>query len=77
MSNHSDAASDRWEELQVARLLFGLTAEEQAEYDDLARRMPAEELDQFDTVVASLDLVWSDMPAEPLPEPLSCTISMS
>lgn len=70
MSEHSAAASDRWEELQVARLLFGLTAEEQTEYDDLARQMPAEELDQFDTVVASLDLVWSDMPAEPMPEHL-------
>jgi hypothetical protein len=70
MSTHSTSGSNRWEELQVARLLFGLTADEQAEYDELARQMPAEELDQFDTVVASLDLVWSDMPSEPLPEHL-------
>lgn len=70
MSKHSTTDSDRWEELQVARLLFGLTADEQAEYDDLARQMPAEELDQFDAVVASLDVVWSDMQSEPLPEHL-------
>jgi hypothetical protein len=70
MSKHSPTDSNRWEELQVARLLFGLTAEEQVEYDDLARQMPAEELDQFETVVASLDVVWSNMPSEPLPEHL-------
>jgi hypothetical protein len=70
MSKHSTTDSNRWEELQVARLLFGLTTDEQVEYDDLARQMPAEELDQFDTVVASLDVVWSDMPSEPLPEHL-------
>jgi hypothetical protein len=70
MSKHSTTDPNRWEELQVARLLFGLTAEEQAEYDDLARQMPAEELDPFDTVVANLDVVWSNMPSEPLPEHL-------
>lgn len=70
MSEHSTADSDRWEELQVARLLFGLAADEQAEYDELARQMPAEELDRYDSVVASLDVVWSDMQSEPLPENL-------
>lgn len=70
MSKHSTTGPNRWEELQVARLLFGLSAEEQAEYDDLARQMPAEELDPFDTVVANLDVVWSNMPSEPLPEHL-------
>ncbi|QDU29305.1 Anti-sigma-K factor rskA [Anatilimnocola aggregata] len=70
MSKHSTTDPNRWEELQVARLLFGLTAEEQAEYDDSARQMPAEELDPFDTVVANLDVVWSNMPSEPLPEHL-------
>jgi hypothetical protein len=70
MSKHSNADSSRWEELQVARLLFGLSVEEQAEYDDLARQMPADELDSFGTVVANLDVVWSDMPSEPLPEHL-------
>ncbi len=70
MSESSNANSDRWEELQVARLLFGLTPDEQAEYDDLARQRPAEERDQFDTVVASLDVAWSDPSSEPLPEHL-------
>ena len=70
MINNSSADSNRWEELQVARLLFGLSLDEQAEYDDLARQMPAEELDQFGTVVASLDVLWSKMQSEPLPEHL-------
>jgi hypothetical protein len=70
MSNHSTNDSNRWEELQVARLLYGLAADEQAEYDDLARRISAEEFDSFETVVASLDVVWSDMQSEPLPEHL-------
>lgn len=70
MNNHSNSETNRWEELKVARLLFGLTAEEKAEYDDIARQIPAEEVDQLDTVVASLDVVWSDMKSEPLPEHL-------
>ncbi len=70
MSRHSNSENNRWEELQVTRLLFGLTAEEKAEYDDFARQIPAEELDQLDTVVASLDLVWSDTQSESLPEHL-------
>ena len=35
MSKHSNSETNRWEELQVTRLLFGLTAEEKTEYDDL------------------------------------------
>lgn len=70
MSKHSTSETSRWEELQVTRLLFGLTAEETTEYDDLSRHIPAEELDQLDTVVASLDVVWSNMQSEPLPEHL-------
>jgi hypothetical protein len=70
MSKHSNSEASRWEELQVTRLLFGLSAEEKTEYDEFARQIPAEELDQLDTVVASLDVVWSDMHSEPLPEHL-------
>ena len=70
MSKHSNSDKNRWEELQVTRLLFGLTAEEKTEYDDFASQIPAEELDQLDTVVASLDVIWSDMKSEPLPEHL-------
>lgn len=40
------------------------------EYDELAREISAEELNQLDTVVASLDVVWSDIQSEPLPEHL-------
>lgn len=74
MSKHSNPEMDRWEELKVSQLLFGLTAEEKVEYDDIARQIPAEERDQLDTVVASLDVVWSDMKAEPLPEHLRDSI---
>lgn len=70
MSKHSNSEKSRWEELQVTRLLFGLTAEEETEYDDFATQIPAEELDQLDTVVASLDVVWSDMQSDLLPEHL-------
>lgn len=70
MSNNSNGDKKRWEELQVTRLLFGLTAEEKIEYDELVTRVPDEERDQLDTVVASLDLIWSDMQSEQLPEHL-------
>jgi hypothetical protein len=70
MMNHSSFDSNRWEELQAAQLLFGLTASEQAEFDDLARRMTADQADSFDMVVASLDVAWSNMQSEPLPEHL-------
>jgi hypothetical protein len=76
MSEHASTDSDRWEELQVARLLFGLNADEQAEYENLVRRMPAEKLDQFDEVVAALDVSWSDRQAEPLPEHLRRAIRL-
>lgn len=76
MSKLSNSENNRWEELQVTRLLFGLTAEEQMEYDEFTRQVPAEELDQFDRVVASLDVVWSDMQSEPLPEHLRRAIRL-
>lgn len=70
MSTHSTGDSNRSEELQVARLLFGLSPDEQAEYDDLIRQTPVGIRDPFDAVVASLDLAWSDQQADPLPEHL-------
>lgn len=75
MSDHSPTDSDRWEELQAARLLFGLTAEEQAELDRLARERLAqdpadEDHEPFDDVVAALDVAWSGNSVEPLPEHL-------
>jgi anti-sigma-K factor RskA len=70
VSTNSSEDSNRLEELQVARLLFGLSPDEQAEYDVLLRQTPAGIRDQFDAVVASLDVAWSDQQAEPLPEHL-------
>ncbi|ADB15858.1 hypothetical protein Psta_1179 [Pirellula staleyi DSM 6068] len=70
MSKHPTPDANRWQDLQTAHLLFGLTAEEKTEYDELTREITAEELNQLDTVVASLDVVWSDTQSEPLPEHL-------
>ncbi|MEW4452045.1 anti-sigma factor [Bremerella sp. JC817] len=74
MSNHSNEESDRWEELQVTRLLFGLSPEEQSEFDELARQ-PARTTDaSLEKAVASLDMAWSDHPSEHLPEHLKQAI---
>lgn len=70
MNRHSNPETNRWEEIQVTRLLFGLTEEEKTEYDRLASRIPVEELEQLDKIVASLDVIWADMQTEPLPEHL-------
>ncbi len=72
ISGMSDA--DRWEELQITRLLFGLTLEEQAEYDELAPKMPAEKSELFEQVVASIDVAWSDSKSMPLPDHLRKSI---
>ena len=62
--------ADRWEELQITRLLFGLSLEEQAEFDELAPKMPAEPSELFEQVVASIDVAWSDSKSMPLPDHL-------
>lgn len=69
MSNNSTGDRDRWEDLQVARLLFGLTPDEQAEYDRLDKLMPPDSRDKYEAVVAALDAAWAT-PVEPLPEHL-------
>ena len=60
MSNISPTDSSRWEELQIARMLFGLTTDEEAELDELSRKLPADEADEFEAVVAALDIAWSE-----------------
>lgn len=66
--------ADRWEELQITRLLFGLSLEEQAQFDELAPKMPAEQSELFEQVVASIDVAWSDSKSMPLPDHLRKTI---
>lgn len=56
---------ERWEDLQVARLLFGLSPEEQVEYEALAITMPAETGTEFERLIAAIDVAWSD--SKPLP----------
>jgi hypothetical protein len=61
---------DRWEELQAARLLFGLTPDEEWEYEELARKMPAESDQLLDPVVAALDIGRAEAESLELPAPL-------
>ena len=68
ISGKSDA--DRWEDLQISRLLFGLSPEEQAEFDQLATTMPAEQSELFEQVVASIDVAWADSKSMSLPDHL-------
>lgn len=70
MSIYGMPDADRWEELQITRLLFGLSLEEQAEFDELALKMPAEKSELFEQVVASIDVAWSDSKSMPLPDHL-------
>lgn len=72
MMNNNE--SNCWDELQVARLLEGLTDSEQEEYDQLAALRPPEEQESLSKVVASLDVAWSNMHSEKLPEHLRRTI---
>lgn len=68
--------SERWEELQVAQLLFGLTPEEQTEYETLARIAPPDvQPDQLASVVAAIDIAWSDAETTRLPPHLRQFIS--
>jgi anti-sigma-K factor RskA len=62
--------ADRWEDLQMTRLLFGLSSEEETEFDKLAQTMPVKQSELFESVVASLDIAWSDPTSMPLPDHL-------
>ena len=64
-----DPRHDRWEELQIDRLLYGLSPEEQLEYDELAKTMPGDS-GGFERVVASIDVAWRDVHSMPLPDHL-------
>lgn len=66
-TGHSD--DDRWVDLQIERVLFGLTQDEQAEYETLATTQTAEQ-PGFERVVASIDVAWSDSDSMPLPDHL-------
>ncbi|QDU76811.1 Anti-sigma-K factor rskA [Bremerella volcania] len=74
MSIDSNEDSDRWEELQVTRLLFGLSQEEQLEFDELTRQATRNTDDSLDKAVASLDMAWSNQQPEHLPEHLKQAI---
>lgn len=75
MTNELSAAEfDRWEELDAARLLFGLTDEEQAEYEALAARRPTDRASAFELTVARLDVAWSVADSTPLSADLQAKI---
>jgi hypothetical protein len=65
MSDGTQSNLERWEELQIARLLFGLSPEELVEYESLAQTMPAETGEEFERLIATIDVAWSD--SKPLP----------
>lgn len=77
MTPFSDADRERWQDLEVARLLFGLPPDEQAEWDALAARAAASpaadslaadsSAADFSQVVAALDLAYSAADSTPLP----------
>lgn len=70
MSNPENPSADRWEELQITRLLFGLSPDEQDEFDRLLAQAPEDQSQLFEQVVASLDVAWSDPTSMPLPDHL-------
>ena len=65
MSDSIRQNMERWEDLQVARLLFGLSSEEQVEYEALAITMPAETGHEFEHLIATIDVAWSDSKSLP------------
>ena len=69
MSATGDSDDERWVELQIDRVLFGLSPDEHAEYETLAQKHPAKPLG-FERVVASVDVAWSDSDSMPLPDHL-------
>ena len=70
MSISGNADYDRWEELQIARILYGLTSEEQIEFDNLSQNKSHEQAQLLEHVIASLDVAWTDPKSMPLPEHL-------
>ena len=74
MNDLNERDKDRWDELQIAHLLEGLSPEEQTEYETIAQKIPPDQSERFEHVVASLDVAWSDPQAMSLPEHLRKTI---
>jgi len=74
MSSSGQTDKDRWDELQIDRLLIGLSADEQVEYEAFSGRMPASPSGSFEKVVASIDVGWWESNSIPLPEQLRKTI---
>jgi hypothetical protein len=74
MSEHSPSEFERWEELESARLLYGLSPEEQAEYGRLSAKLPHDQTPSLEQIVASLDVIWSGGDSMPLPEHLRLAI---
>ncbi len=74
MNPSGQTDKDRLEQLQIDRLLIGLSADEQFEYAALARKMPKDSAGSFERVVASMDVAWSNPHSIALPEHLRKTI---
>jgi hypothetical protein len=70
MSEHAPSEFERWEELEVARLLEGLSLEEQAEHGRLSTKIPSDQTPLLEQMVASLDVLWSGGDSMPFPQHL-------
>ena len=70
MSDHAPSDFEHWEELEAARLLYGLSVEEQAEHGRLSAKVPHDQTPSLEHMVASLDVIWSGGDSMPLPEHL-------
>ncbi|RLS54439.1 MAG: hypothetical protein DWH91_11855 [Planctomycetota bacterium] len=76
MSDHAPSDRERWEELETARLLFGLSVEEQLEHGQLSAAVSVDESLSLEQLVASLDVTWSGSESMPLPEHLRLAIRL-
>lgn len=67
---------ERWEELDTQRLLYGLSPEEQREFDDLKKHL-GDSAETFESVVAILDVAWNANSKDSLPADLKQKIIAS
>lgn len=75
--SHAPSAQERLEELHIARLLFGLSTDEEREWDQLIAEFPVESFKSFEAVIAALDLSASSPTPEALPALLRSAVRTS
>ena len=66
----SNEDRQRFEELKGIRAIDGLSEAELAELNQLARRLPDADPDDFERVAAAIQQIWSGEPTESMPDPV-------